>query len=160
VQALIYANPEMSLASTDMSPEFLSVPNISITTTAPSDGTSSRSFSYRPSHMRMRSLSASQFADSEPQTDFTSDITRPVSRARDGAPSIAADDSSGSMVHTGYMSLSSKLERIVSMDARLEAENPGFGIEFLHSGHGEAAWIAYEREKRKRRGIVRRWVAF
>jgi hypothetical protein len=148
----------MSLASTDMSPEFLSVPNISITTTAPSDGTSSRGFSYRPSHMR----SASQFADSEAasNTDFTSDITRPVSRARYSALDLVADDSSASMVHTGYMSLSSKLERIVSMDARLEAENPGFGIEFLHSGHDEAAWVAYEREKRKRRGIVRRWVAF
>lgn len=152
---LTRADRDMSLASTEMSPDFLSVPNISITTTAPSDGTSSRTFSYRPSHMR--SLSA--FADSEAASDdFTSDITRPVSRARHSALSDVADDSA-SMMRTGYMSLSSKLERIVSMDARLEAENPGFGIEFLHSGHDEEAWVAYKREKRQRRGIVRRWVA-
>lgn len=107
----------------------------------------------------MRSLSASHFADSEAVSegvsDFTSDITRPMSRARNSALSIVADGSATTMVDTGYMSLSNKLERIVSMDARHEAENP----EFLHSGHDEAAWVNYKREKRKRRGIVRRWVA-
>ena len=109
----------------------------------------------------MRSLSASHFADSEAVSegisDFTSDITRPISRARNDALSIVADTSAMTMVDTGFMPLSSKLERIVSMDARYKAENPGFGIEFLHSGHQEAARIRYKREKRLRQGIVRRY---
>lgn len=55
---------------------------------------------------------------------------------------------------SGYAALSTRLERIVSMDARYGAVYPGRGIEFLHSGHGEGAWVAWRRARG--RGIVRR----
>lgn len=115
----------------------------------------------------MRSLSASHFADSEAVSEdisgFASDITRPVSRAKSitvDIPTghIPAEGSATTMVDTGPMLLSTRLERIMSTPARCDPIYPGYGIEFLHGGHDEVAWVNYKREKRRQRGVVRRCV--
>jgi hypothetical protein len=159
--ALTRADRDPSVISNDYaSPEG---PHISIN--APSDA-SSRTFSYRPSHMR--SFSASQFADSEAVSEdisgFASDISRPVSRAKSirvdiPVGDLPAQESAKTMVDPAPPLLSTRLERIVSTPARCDPINPGYGIEFLHAGHDEVPWVTYKRKRRQERGIVRRWVS-
>ncbi|KAJ9092264.1 hypothetical protein QFC21_006906 [Naganishia friedmannii] len=148
---------DLSLISTDMASldSNARYPNISITATAPSDDTSSRTYA-RPG--RLQSRSVSQFADSEAFSEGISDVTSYLTRPAQRSILESITDAGTPTVHSSKSSLLyTKLERMVSMDARYGAISPGQGIEFLHSGHDERTWLKWRREQHQKRGISRRY---